>query len=104
MHRKFKITILLAILLLTMSLVSIANATTSMRHDGRRVKVGDSVADVISLFGEPKMKMDLGELDDGWRRCKVQLWVYEWFPWRYELRIGKGRILSLRKIRVRRVR
>ena len=75
-----------------------------MRHDGRRVVVGDSVAEVAGFFGEPTMKMDLGELDDGSRRCKVQLWVYEWFPWRYELKIGHGKILSIKKVRLRKVR
>jgi hypothetical protein len=75
-----------------------------MRHDGAKVTVGDSVADVISQFGEPKFKLDLGELDDDWRKCRVELWVYEFFPWRYELRIGQGRILRLDKIRLRKVR
>ena len=90
----------LVALLLT---VAVANAV-SMRHDGSRVVVGDSVADVISLFGEPKFKIDLGEIDDGYHKCKVQLWVYEWFPWRYELKIGRGIILDLKKIRLRQVR
>ncbi len=95
--------IIVLLLLLTAVPVSARNARL-MRYNHRRVAVGDSVSDLLSQFGEPKYKMELGELDDGWRRCKVQLWVYEWFPWRYELRIGKGRILNLRKIRVRRVR
>jgi hypothetical protein len=92
------------LLLATLLLAAPASADRRMRHDGRRVEVGDSVADVISQFGEPTMKIDLGEIDDGWRRCKVQLWVYEWFPWRYELRIGRGIILRIDKIRLRKVR
>ncbi len=79
-------------------------ARHSMRHDGRRVEVGDSVADVISLFGEPDMKVDLGETDDGYHQCKVELWVYDFFPWRYELKIRRGQIWQLDKIRLRKVR
>jgi len=92
------------LLLAALILVAPASAARRMRHDGRRVEVGDSVADVISQFGEQTMKVDLGEIDDGYRRCKVQLWVYEWFPWRYELRIGRGIILRIDKIRLRKVR
>jgi len=94
------------VLIFTLALV-LLTATAyahSMRHNGRMVRVGDSVADVAGLFGEPKMKVELGEIDDGLHRCKVELWVYDFFPWRYELKIGRGKVLVLDKIRLRRVR
>jgi hypothetical protein len=96
--------ILIGITILAILATALPAWAVSMRHNGRRVVVGDSVAEVAGLFGEPKMKMDLGELDDGRRRCKVQLWVYEWFPWRYELKIGHGEVLSIKKVRLRKVR
>jgi len=96
--------VMLAVLFLLLVSVAPARAAHSMRHDGMRVQVGDSVADLAGQFGEPKMKIDLGELDEGWRKCKVVLWVYEWFPWRYELKVGQGKILDLKKIRLRKVR
>ena len=101
MKNRKSVLIIIALLIL---LTAAGAAAHSMRHHGRRVQVGDSIADVRSQFGEPTMKVELGELDDGWRRCKVQLWVYDFFPWRYELRIGRGRILTLKKIRLRHVR
>ena len=106
MKNKSGVTTQTVILLLLAALILAvpASAARRMRHDGRRVEVGDSVADVISQFGEPTMKVDLGEIDDGFRRCKIQLWVYDFFPWRYELRIGRGVILRIDKIRLRKVR
>ncbi len=90
------------IVIIMLFLVAGVAGATSMRHEGQRVVVGDSVADVARLFGKPTMKVDLGEIDLGVQRCKVTLWVYEWFPWRYELKIGKGKILKIEKIRLRR--
>ena len=93
------------ILILTMLLFAIpAFAQDSMRHNGRKVERWDSVADVVSQFGEPDYKLDLGEVETGGRTCRVELWVYEWFPWRYELRIRSGRVWNLQKIRLRKVR
>ena len=108
MHKRSSLIVTLPLLtvlsLLVLILAAPAYARHSMRHDGRRVEVGDSIADVVSQFGEPKMKVDLGEIDDGVHNCKVELWVYEWFPWRYELKIKRGRIWVLQKIRLRKLR
>ena len=103
-NAKIMVIVLLAAALVLAAGPAGARNSRWMRHNGRRVQVGDSVADLMSLFGEPTYKMDLGQLDDGWRQCLVELWVYDFPPWRYELKIAQGRIWRMRKIRLRRVR
>jgi hypothetical protein len=78
-----------------------ARSPKVMRWQGCRVRLGDSVADLVSQFGRPSLRLELGELDDGWRHCRVELWVYDLYPWRYELRIVHGRIASLTKLRLK---
>ena len=95
---------LILTVLFTLLFAASAFGRDVMRYDGRKVERWDSVADVISQFGEPDFKIDLGEVDTGNKRCRVELWVYEKFPWRYELRIRSGRVWSLQKIRLKRVR
>ena len=98
------IAILVAAVSLLFLLTGPAMARSWMKHKGHRVRLGDSVAQLVTEFGEPKMKIDVGEVKDSWRNCKVQLWIYEFPPWRYEVRVSRGRIMNIDRSRIRRSR
>ena len=83
---------------------STAQADKCMRYNNRKICPGDSAFDVISLFGEPLYKSDLGEVTGPLGSRKLDLWIYQHKLQRWELIIANGRILEIKKIRLRQVR
>ncbi len=83
---------------------STAQADKCMRYNNRKICPGDSAFDVISLFGEPVYKSDIGEVSGPLGSRKVELWIYQHKLRRWELTIANGRVLVIKKIRLRRVR
>jgi len=81
-----------------------AFADTCMRYNHRKICPGDSAFDVISLFGEPVYKSELGKVTGPLGCRNLELWVYQHKLRRWELTIANGRVLSIKKVRLRRVR
>ncbi len=79
-------------------------ADRCMRYNHRRVCPGDSIADVLNLFGKPLYKSELGKLEGPSGCRKLELWIYEHGLKRWELTIADGRVLTIIKVRLRRVR
>ncbi len=95
------------IAIMVMVIVFAANtvlADNCMRYNNRKICPGDSAFDVISLFGEPVYKSDVGEVTGPLGSRKVELWIYQHKLRRWELTIANGRVLEIKKIRLRRVR
>ncbi len=103
MLKRVTITIV-TILLLTIQPTVGAVAGTCMRYNHRRVCPGDSIADVLSLFGEPLYRTELGEIQGPGGSRKLELWIYQHKLKRWEIRIACGRVLDITRIRLRRVR
>jgi hypothetical protein len=76
----------------------------SMRYNRRRIYPGDSTFDILNLFGKPLYKRDVGELIAPSGSRNVELWIYQHELRRWELTIASGRVLVIKKIRLRRVR
>ena len=83
---------------------STAQADKCMRYNNRKICPGDSALDVISLFGEPVYKSDVGEVTGPLGSRNVELWIYQYKLRRWELTVANGRVLVIKKIRLRRVR
>ncbi len=96
---------IIAIMVMVIALAaSAALADNCMRYNNRKICPGDSAFDVISLFGEPVYKSDVGEVTGPLGSRKVELWIYQHKLRRWELTIANGRVLEIKKIRLRRVR
>ena len=95
------ITIMVMVMVFT---ASTALADNCMRYNNRKICPGDSAFDVISLFGEPVYKSDVGEVTGPLGSRNVELWVYQHKLRRWELTVVNGRVLMIKKIRLRRVR
>ena len=83
---------------------STALADNCMRYNNRKICPGDSAFDVINLFGEPVYKSDIGKVTGPLGIRKVELWIYQHKLRRWELTVANGRVLVIKKIRLRRVR
>ena len=81
-----------------------ALADECMRYNNRKICSGDSALDVIILFGEPVYKSDVGEVTGPLGSRNVELWIYQNKLRRWELTVINGRVLMIKKIRLRRVR
>ena len=79
-------------------------ADECMRYNNRKICPGDSAFDVISLFGEPVYKSNVGEVTGPLGSRNVELWIYQHKLRRWELTVANGRVLVIKKIRLRRVR
>jgi hypothetical protein len=96
---------IIVIMLMTIIFVNgTALAKDSIRCNYRKICPGDSAFDVISLFGEPIYKSDLGKVKGPLGCRNVELWIYQHKLRRWELTIANGRVLSIKKVRLRRVR
>jgi len=58
----------------------------------------------INLFGEPVYKSDLSKVTGPLGCRNVELWIYQHKLRRWELTIANGRVMTIKKIRLRRVR
>ena len=95
----------IAIMLMVMVFAaSAALADNCMRYNNRKICPGDSAFYAINLFGEPVYKSDIGEITGPLGSRNVELWVYQHKLRRWELTIANGRVLVIKKIRLRRVR
>ncbi len=94
----------LLVIVIILTLTATAYADDCMRYNNRKICPGDSVVDVISLFGEPVYKEELGEVTGPLGSRKISLWVYQHKLRRWELTVANGRVLVIKKIRLRRVR
>ena len=96
---------IIVVMLMTIILVNgTALAGECMRYNRRRIFPGDCAFDVISLCGEPAYKSDLGKVT-GPQGCRnLELWIYQHKLRRWDLTIADGRVLVIKKIRLRRVR
>ena len=96
---------IIVVMLMTIIIVNgTALAEDCMRYQYRRICSGDSAFDVISFFGEPVYKSDLGKVT-GPQGCRnLELWIYQHKLRRWDLTIADGRVLVIKKIRLRRVR
>ena len=96
---------IIVIMLMTIIFVNgTALVKDSMRYNRRRICPGESAFDVISLSGEPIYKSDLCKVKGPLGCRNVQLWIYQYKLRRWELTIAAGRVLVIKKIRLRRVR
>jgi len=93
-----------SITIIMIFIASTALAGNCMRYNHRKICPGDSAFDVISLFGEPVYKSDLGKITGPLGCRNVELWIYQHKLRRWELTIANGRVLEIKKIRLRRVR
>ncbi len=94
---------LIIIFMLLLISSSSAFADTCMRYNHHRVCPGDAAFDVISLFGEPVYKSELGEITSTLWKRNLELWIYQHKMRRWELTIANGRVLKIKKVRLRRV-
>ena len=90
-------------ILLIVFAASTALADECMRINNGRVCPGDSIFDAVSLFGEPDYKSDVGEVTGPLGSRNVELWIYQHKMWRWELTVVSGRIMVIKKIRLRQV-
>ncbi len=97
--------IIMAIMVITMVFAaSTAPADECMRYNHHKICPGASAFDAINLFGEPVYKNDLGKVTGPLGCRNVELWIYQHKLRRWELTIANGRVLTIKKIRLRRVR
>jgi hypothetical protein len=92
------------ILILIILAAGTALADECMRYNYRKICPGDSAFDVLSLFGEPVYKSELGKVIGPLGCRNVELWIYQHKLRRWELTIANGRVLIIKKIRLRWVR
>lgn len=93
-----------AVTFLVLFVVGSAWADTCMRYNNRKICPGDSAFDVITLFGEPVYKSEVGEITGPLGSRNVELWIYQHKLRRWELTIANGQVLVIKRIRLRRVR
>ena len=77
-------------------------ANRCMRYDGHRVCPGDSVFELVVQFGEPLYKDEVGEIRGRIGGRNITLWFYEFGAWRYELQVVNGRVMTIKRIRLKR--
>ncbi len=102
-----KRTIIIIAMLLVFSVgATVAGAAIAdecMRYNNRKICAGDSAFDVITLFGSPVYKSDIGEVTGPLGSRNVELWIYQHKLRRWELTVANGRVLVIKKIRLRRI-
>ncbi len=96
--------IIAVIIMVIVFTAGVALADNCMRYNNRRICLGDSALDVITLFGEPVYKTDAGQIKGPSGCQNVEIWVYQHRLRRWELTIVNGRVTVIDKIRLHRVR
>jgi len=101
--KRHLISMAIVIMIVTAGAAGRAGADDCMRYNNRKVCPGDSAFDAITLFGEPD-KSAVGEVRGPLGSRNIELWIYQHKMWRWELTVANGRVLVIKKVRLRRVR